>query len=119
MFFDDSRPDRKQRALKLEGGSPARQFISSPIPPAKAYQLFTPEEFMNGQDKTLIFDVESVPNYFLVSFKCTKTKKIIYLEDGLYGYIINGFVVTQHQWTSQLVFILNRFLLVGFNSRTY
>lgn len=119
MFFDDSRPDRKQRALKLEGGSPARQFISSPIPPAKAYQLFTPEEFMNGQDRTLIFDVESVPNYFLVSFKCTETKKIIYLEDGLYGYIINGLAVTQHQWTSQLVFILNRFLLVGFNSRTY
>lgn len=119
MFFDDSRPDRKQRALRLEGGKSARHFESSPIPPAKAYQLFTPEEFMNGGDRTLIFDVESYPNYFLVSFKCTATKKIIWLEDGLFGYIINGVQVTQQQWSSQLLYILHRFLIVGFNSRTY
>lgn len=120
MFFEDSSPKRKKAALKA-GTTLARQLVNSPIPPAKTYELFTPEELMSGGDRTLIYDVESYKNYWLVSFKCTRTGKVVYFEDSPSGQlIINGEpIVDPMQFCFLLNFILNRFLIVGFNCRSY
>ncbi len=118
MFFNDSRPDRQKRAIKL-GEKIARNYESSPIPPAKSYSLFDYFELNQGGSRTLIFDVESYPNYFLVSFLCEQSGKVVYFEDGPEGYAINGFAVEPSVWIGQLLYILCRFLVVGFNSNPY
>lgn len=109
IFFDNSRPDRAKRASKETGADRLARLASSPIPPVKEYQLFTLDELLHGGDRTLIFDVESYVNYFLVSFKCVVTKKVVYFEDSPDSKID----------LNLLTFILHRFLIVGFNSRTY
>lgn len=119
MFFDDSRADRRKRARKHNGAKRASELERSPVPPAKAYELLTPAELFSGGDRTFGFDVESFINYFLVSFKCLLSGKVIYFEDSPDGYKINGEIVTQEQWIAQLLYIFHRFLLVGFNSNTY
>lgn len=119
MFFDDSTPERKKRAMKREGTTLSRLLTSSPIPPAKYYELFTPDEINNGGHRELVFDVESYPNYFEVGFKCTVTGKVIVFEDGPQGFLINNIPVNPEQFRWQLDFVLQRFLIIGFNSRTY
>ena len=119
MFFEDSRPDRKKRAMKLAGVSRARQLTNSPIPLAKYYELATPEQINSGGHRELAFDVESYPNYFEVGFKCMATGLVIVFEDGPFGLFINNVEVTPEVFRWQLDFVLQRFLLVGFNSRTY
>ncbi len=74
---------------------------------------------MFGGNRTLIYDVESYPNYFCVSFKCIATGKILCLENDYRGYVINNCIVDSETWLSNLSYVLVRFLLVGFNSRTY
>jgi len=119
MFFDDSRPDRRKRANKnISGAERLRLLSSSPIPPAKAYQLFGFDELLHGH-RTCIFDVESYPNYFEVGFKCIETGKIVYFEDTPGGYFINGQNVGFEIWRNYLTYILYRFTIIGFNSRTY
>lgn len=119
MFFDESRPDRIKRAKKSNGEAVTKSFEMSPIPPSKSYELFDYAELNYGRSRTLIFDVESNPNYFLVSFLCEESGKVIYLEDSEQGYTINSFPVEQKIWIAQLNYILCRFLVIGFNSRTY
>lgn len=119
MWFEESRPDRKKKAMKLAGAERARQFLSSPIPPALSYEFFQPDELNYGGDRTLVFDVESYPNYFCVSFKCIATGKVVCFEITRHGYSINGLPMQLLDWTYQLNYILFRFRLIGFNSRTY
>lgn len=120
MFFDDSRPDRRKRADKqVSGAERLRLLASSPVPPAKSYELFGESEILNGGNRTLIFDVESYPNYFEVGFKCIDSGKVIYFEDTPAGYFINGNQVDFVTWQNYLTYILHRFRIVGFNSRTY
>lgn len=119
MFFDDSRPDRRKRAARQQGGADRlRALASSPVPPPKAYELFGLDEVLHGE-RTAIFDVESYPNYFECGFKCIETGKILYFEITPEGYTINGFVVNINTWMNYLTFVLYRWLIVGFNSRNY
>lgn len=69
--------------------------------------------------RTLVFDVECYSNYFLVSFQCIETDKIVYFEHTPLGYTINGEYVGFDRWTHCLTFILFRCLVIGFNSKTY
>lgn len=108
MFFDDSRPDRRKRANREAGFIPP-SLENSPIPPAKQYEVMTPYELISGGSRTLFYDVESYPNYFLVSFKCHETKKIIFFEDS----------PDAHINIELLIYVLHRFRLVGFNSNSY
>ncbi len=120
MFFDDSRPDRRKRADKQTSGADRLRLLeSSPVPPPKSYELFTENELFNGGNRTLIADVECYVNYFEVGFKCTQTAKIIYFEITPAGYTINGSFVSFDLWQQTLTFVLYRFRIVGFNSRTY
>lgn len=119
MFFDDSRPDRRKRADKLlDPALRQRSFLATPIPPAKSYELFGPDEVLHGS-KRAVFDVESYPNYWLVSFKCIDTGKIVYFEDTPDGYFVNGMAAPFDVWQNYLTYILYRWLIIGFNSRTY
>jgi hypothetical protein len=119
MFFNDSRADRRKRARRGLGRERIAELERSPFPPAKSYELFTPDELFNGGDRTLAFDVEDYKNYFLVSFKCEASGKVVFFENGPLGYAINGFQVEFKLWQAQLTYVLHRFLLIGFNSRTY
>lgn len=119
MKFDESTPKRIKAAIKA-GKIERQQFSRQPIPPAKSYELFGFDELNFGGDRTLIFDVESYLNYFCVSFKCVVTGKIVVFEDSEYSsYTINLLPVTQEQWCQQLIYIIYRFTIVGFNSRVY
>jgi hypothetical protein len=95
-----------------------RRLAASPVPPAKSYTLFGLDEVLHGF-RRMIFDVESYRNYFLVSFKCMDSQKVIYFEDTPYGYFVNGHNVNFTVWTNHLTFILYRCLIIGFNSRSY
>jgi hypothetical protein len=108
IFFDDSRPDRVKRAKKLNGNR-ASELISSPIPPAKSYELFTFDDLINGGHRTLVVDTESYPNYFLAAFKCIDSGKVFYLEDSPESTID----------ANLLGFILHKFVTIGFNSKPY
>lgn len=103
MFFDDSRPDRKKRARKL---SPP-DLAASPVPPAKPYTLLTDADLQIS--RTLVFDTESYPNYWLAAFKCAETGKAIFFEDTPISILD----------TQLFAYVLHRFRLVGFNSNSY
>lgn len=119
MYFDDSRPDRQKRAKKLAGANRVNELISSPIPPTKHYELLSYSELISGGDRILVADVESYPNYFEVGFKCIASQKVLCFEDDYRGYVINNCVVDAETWLSNLNYIIARFLIVGFKSRTY
>lgn len=119
MYFDDSTPDRKKRAKKAAGANRAGELSNSPVPPAKDYELLTHNELYFGGNRFLIFDVESYKTYFECGFKCTQTGKILCLEIDYRGYVINNIIVDVRVWLDTLIWVLNRFLLIGFNSRTY
>jgi hypothetical protein len=108
MFFNDSRPDRQKRARR-EGLASPIILQNASIPPARPYQFLTKEEILSGGNRTLFFDVESYPNYFEVGFKCAETKKFFYFEDNPSSQIDIQF----------LAYILYRFKLIGFNSKSY
>lgn len=61
----------QEEKVKLAPYKP-RPFIERP--------MLTDEELIAGAGGTLIADTETYPNYFLVSFKCIKTKKYLVLE---------------------------------------
>jgi len=117
MFFDDSRPDRQKRARRE--GRVAPTFERMEIPPAKSYELLTPLELYSGGNRTMSFDTESYPNYFLAAFKCIETNKVIHFERDEYAWRINLEIVPFEIWRDTLSFVLHRFLLVGFNSGPY
>ena len=107
MFFFDSRPDRKKRDPEAKAQRIAA-LQASPVPPAKPYVLL-PHHELNMQDRTLVFDCESFPNYFLVSFKCLETSKVMFFEDSPEAWID----------TALLAFVMHRFRIVGFNSEAF
>jgi hypothetical protein len=118
MLFSESTPERKKKALKLAGGAHSRQLINSPIPPAGEYYFLSQNDVMHGGDRTLMFDAESYINYFCISFKCVETGGIICFEQRR-GFRINNELLTQGLWCTYLSYVLHRFRLIGFNSRTY
>jgi hypothetical protein len=116
--FEDTTAKRKRVALEGLGVSPLSRFKSQAIPPAKAYTLFDPSE-LSGVERTLAYDVESYPNYFEVGFKCVDSEKVVIFEASDYGYFINNTPVNQELWCQWLGWLIYRYTIVGFNSRSY
>lgn len=104
MFFEDSRPDRRQKRAFVP-----RSLEASPIPPAEPYELMSWFELMEERDRTFVYDVECYPNYFLVAFQCVETGKVLLFEDSP-GAVLN---------IQLLAYVMSRFKCVGFNSRAY
>lgn len=111
MFFDDSRQDRAKRAARRDKHLRAVSLASSPIPAAKSYEFLTVEE-LTQKTLTLIFDVESYVNYYLVSFMCVETRRVVYFE----CFDDEGLTADQR---AKLAFLLYRHKIIGFNSLNY
>lgn len=73
--------------------------------PIKPVVYLTDQELLAGSGGTLIGDTETYPNYFLISFKCTKTKKYLVLEPPFNE--------------RQLSWIMHNYRTVGFNWLKY
>jgi hypothetical protein len=77
----------------------------------KQYIEFTDAEIVAAKGSTLVFDCESYWNYFLASFKCPITKKLIIFESDYEAYKdIN---------LQKLKWVCENFCIVGFNSFSY
>ena len=113
LFFDDSRPDRRKRA-KIKP-----VLDRAAIPAAKPYELLTEDGIRFGGDRTLVFDVECYPNYWLCGFKDIDSGKAFYFEVRPDGWFFNGKNLDYVIWRDLLGFVLYRFLLIGFNSKVY
>lgn len=111
MFFDDSRSDRAKRANRSNHLRGAVSYAASPIPPAKPYEFLTHEE-LTEVSRTLVADVETYRNYFLVGFKCIETSKVVYFE-------CFGEAGLDQRQCQALAFLLYRHRVVGFNSANY
>lgn len=72
-------------------------------------EFFTTEELLAKKSGIFLYDVESFKNYFLVAFRCYETGKIAYFEAIDDEAIPAG-------W---LVWMLDNFCVVGFNSIDY
>lgn len=107
MFFDglDLAPLKKNN--KLEGGAYSNVYVA---PPERAVEYFTYDELVAARGSVLIFDVEVYSNYWLVAFKQPQTNKVIYFEFGEGENIANN---------ETLIWVLQSFVLVGFNSNKY
>lgn len=117
MKFEETSPKRLKAAIKA-GLAPKPTFEAQAIPPAKSYVFMSPAELVG--DKSFVYDAESYANYFCIGFKCLDTGKIISFEDSdYYGYRINNETVTQEEWCRWLSFIIYRYTIIGFNSRSY
>lgn len=75
----------------------------------KEYSYFTDDELIKSVGKTLVFDVESYVNYFLCSFRCVETRKIVYFEE----------TADIELDRAKLRWILQNFCVIGFNSMKY
>lgn len=76
----------------------------------KPFQLMSDVELESLVGTTLLFDIESYENYFLVAFKSFVTGKVIVFEDD-----DTGKVLDRHK----LLWVLNNFAIVGFGSKDY
>jgi len=116
LFWYDEPPEKKEKKEKKE------KFIPEPI---WTYDNYEPglEEALNAQydmlsDEELIslpnrslffFDIECYKNYFLIAFKHKETSKIVLFE------ILDSNTID----CSKLLWMLQKFTVVGFNSRHY
>src|SRR6266576_6156286 len=75
----------------------------------KEYNLFTDAELIAAKGSLLVFDCECYSNYFLASFKCPVTKKIVMFED-------DNLVEIN---LDKLKWVCENFCIVGFNSYGY
>src|SRR5512135_2187386 len=70
---------------------------------------FTDEELYAAKGGVLVFDTECYPNYWLCSFQCFYTKKVVYFE-----------LTNENRYnTHKLLWVLHNFCIVGFNSLSY
>jgi len=107
MFFENSRPDRKKRANRINGKQMVK-LVDAPIPPAEPYELLTDNE-LTSASRTLVFDTECFKNYWLAAFKCVDTGKLVFFENSPVACINK----------EKLSFTLFRHKIIGFNSNTY
>lgn len=70
--------------------------------------FFTTEELLAKKSGIFLYDVESFKNYFLVAFRCYETGKIAYFE-----------AIDETIAAGWLVWMLDNFCVVGFNSIDY
>lgn len=68
-------------------------------------EYLTDADLLNNVGKTLFLNIESYPNYFLVTFKLHNTNKFLHLEIPFNSRMLS--------W------IMNNYLTVGFNSLNY
>lgn len=117
MFWDDTPPPKPPKKEKEKKTPPPRTWESEDYLPgleeALAFNVHVMDDnelyeaYLN-QEK-LVFDIECYPNYFLAAFASIATKKVWYCE------FQRGTVLD----TERLMFVMQAFCTIGFNSRSY
>lgn len=118
MFFDvAAQPNRDVEVLRAFELTPKPSTeVPAPIDDFelvlsdKPFELMSDRELVDLAGTTMLFDIESYDNYFLVAFRSFITGKVIAFEDD-----DTGKVLDRHK----LLWILNNFAIVGFGSTNY
>jgi len=101
-FFDlPNEPAKRKQRTKTNTVALEREEVP--------FELFTDEELCAAKGGVLVFDVECYVNYWLCSFRCFFTNKIVYFE----------ITETQKLDISKLLWVIHNFCIVGFNSLKY
>lgn len=110
MFFTDEQLARNPRAKQK---LPKADFVPKKLSYFDVveipYQEFSDMTLLSVRGCTLIYDIECYPNYFLIAFKCPKTRLVVTFERS---------PDTDFN-RDKLVWVMNNFELVGFNTRKY
>lgn len=110
MLFDISQLAVNRRSKKAIKGTPrSLSSLKPPVYEELPFVEFTDEQLRAERDLTMVFDVETYPNYWCVSFMCVETKRVIYFED----------TPESRFDRAKLAYVLNNYRLVSFNGRRY
>lgn len=112
MFFEDENLEKNKYSRRKPYKEPfVRKKLNYIKPTVLPCVEYTDRELYDARGATLVFDVETYPNYFLVSFKCPTTLRVTYFEfSEELGLYFNE---------QKLNFVIHNFKLVGFNSKNY
>lgn len=80
MFFDDLDLAPNARAKAKHKGPFVPKVLRFPAIFNRPYQEFTDRELWDARGGTMVYDIEVYPNYFLIAFKCIKTRKVVTFE---------------------------------------
>lgn len=108
MFFDTD--DFTNRMLKRTGKGTSLSKLAHPKMELRPFVEFTPQELEAlPVGHPMIYDAESYPNFFCVSFKCPDSGKVIYFERSPRS----DFDGEMLRW------MMFKFCTIGFNSQAY
>lgn len=117
FFWEDLPTVKPPKVEKIKRGPPERTWEHPDYLPglyeALAFEvgILSDQELWAMQGQRLMFDIEIYSNYFLVGFRCPRTKKVLCFEMSP----ANGFVLD----IPKLEWVMKNFCLVGFNSRSF
>lgn len=117
FFWDDTPPPPAPKKEKEKRQAPEPTWLDkSYLPGLTEAKLFPVviagrEELLDAHvDRTpFLFDIESYPNYFIISFRSFKTGNVVYFE----------YTEEVELDTAGLVWVMQNILIVGFNSIKY
>lgn len=117
MFWNDTPPPKPPKKEKEKKTPPPRTWESEDYLPGLEEALAFNVHVMDDNElyeaylnqEPLIFDVECYSNYYLAAFVSIVTKKVWYCE----------FERGEFLDTSKLMFVMQAFCTIGFNSRSY
>lgn len=111
LFNPDELSINRRSKQKLKGAPRTLSSLKPPVYEEIPYTELTDNQIalMPSIKPTLVFDVETYPNYFLISFMCVETNQVIVLED-----------TPESKFDRRkLAFIIKNAKLVSFNGRKY
>jgi hypothetical protein len=74
-----------------------------------AIEFMTDQELMAQRGKELVFDIESLSNYFCIAFKSLETGKVVFFEESPFEQINQ----------QKLYWVVQNCILTGFNSNNF
>lgn len=108
MFFDSD--EFTKRMLKRGSKGTSLAALTMPQLELRPYVEFEPKELESlAVGSEMVYDVETYRNYFLVSFKCPVSKKVVSFERSPDSDFSGEF----------LRYMMFRFCTIGFNSQAY
>lgn len=109
LWNEDDLAINRRSKKKIKGKPRPVWSLKPPVYEKRPFREFTDIELVAAKGATLVFDVETYPNVWMVSFKCVETGRVVVFADTPDGRFNR----------SKLNFVLYNFRLVGFNSRSY
>lgn len=117
FFWEDLPPEPKAKAEKVKRTPPERTWEHPDYLPglyeALAFNvpMMNDHELYNGRGGELVFDTECYRNFWQLSLRCVKTKKLVHFELS---------PDTNYQMNlGKLEWVLHNYTIIGFNSISY